>query len=575
MITAKGRMANDKPIIVQSDKTVFLEVDSPAFEDARDSLGAMAELTKCPEHIHTYIISPLSLWNAASAGWDSGKVLAELRRFAKYPIPANVETDIAEYMSRYGRLVLERSGEQLLLKSEDALLLDQISLHKKTENFVGERIDQHTVLISGGYRGHLKQELIKIGFPVCDRAGYTEGESLEMSLRPQTLTHKSFLMRDYQSSAVSAFYRDGSVSGGSGVVVLPCGAGKTVIGIGCMDRMKCRTLILVTNIVALRQWKREIMDKTSLTEDQIGEYSGELKNIKDVTIATYQILTYHKKGSNEFPHMKLFEAGQWGLIIYDEVHLLPAPVFRVTAEIQAMRRLGLTATLVREDGHESDVFSLIGPKCYDIPWKVLEKQGWIATAECHEVRIPLPHEIRPKYVTSPPRAQYRIAAENPFKLDVLETLLEKHKEDRLLIIGQYLNQLNHVSSLLKIPLITGQTPNAEREELYGKFRDGVINQLVVSKVANFAVDLPEANVAVQLSGSFGSRQEEAQRLGRILRPKENGKIAHFYSLVTRDSSEGEFAQKRQRFLAEQGYKYSIHNEGDPVQMALKPLHPLT
>lgn len=568
-------MSNDKPIIVQSDKTVFLEVDSPVFEDARDTLGAVAELTKCPEHIHTYVISPLSLWNAASAGWNAERVLDELRRYAKYPIPSNVETDVAEYMGRYGRLVLQREGDNLQLKSEDPLLLDQISRHKKTENYIGERVNENTVTIIGGYRGHLKQELIKIGFPVCDRAGYTEGEPLDVSWRTTTLANQPFSMRDYQQSAVSAFHRDGSTAGGSGVVVLPCGAGKTVIGIGCMERMKCRTLILATNIVALRQWKREIIDKTNLTEDQIGEYSGEMKIIKDVTIATYQILTYHKKGSNEFPHMKLFEAGKWGLVVYDEVHLLPAPVFRVTAEIQAMRRLGLTATLVREDGHESDVFSLIGPKCYDIPWKVLEKQGWIATAECHEVRIPLPHEIRPKYVTSPPRTQYRLAAENPFKLDVLETLLEKHKEDRILIIGQYIKQLNQVSSLLKIPLITGQTPNAEREKLYAKFRDGEINNLVVSKVANFAIDLPEASVAVQLSGSFGSRQEEAQRLGRILRPKENGKIAHFYSLVTRDSSEGEFAQKRQRFLAEQGYKYNIHNEGDPVQAALQPLRPLS
>lgn len=568
-------MSNDKPIIVQSDKTVFLEVDSPVFEEARDSLGAVAELTKCPEHIHTYVISPLSLWNAASAGWDTEKVLDELRRYAKYPIPSNVELDIKEYMGRYGRLVLEREGERLLLKSEDSLLLDQISNHKKTVNYVGARIDANTLEISGGYRGHLKQELIKIGFPVYDRAGYTEGEALPVSWRETTLANKPFAMRDYQQSAVSAFYRDGSTSGGSGVVVLPCGAGKTVIGIGCMEKMKCRTLILATNIVALRQWKREIVDKTDLTEDQVGEYSGETKVIKEVTIATYQILTYHKKGSDEFPHMKLFEACKWGLVIYDEVHLLPAPVFRVTAEIQAMRRIGLTATLVREDGHESDVFSLIGPKCYDIPWKVLEKKGWIATAECHEVRVPLPAEIRPQYVTSPPRTQYRLAAENPIKLDVLETLLQKYKDDRVLIIGQYIKQLNQVSSLLKIPLITGQTPNHEREKLYAKFRTGEINHLVVSKVANFAIDLPEASVAVQLSGSFGSRQEEAQRLGRILRPKEDGKIAHFYSIVTRDSSEGEFAQKRQRFLAEQGYKYSIQNEGDAVQAALQPLQPIS
>ncbi len=568
-------MSNDKPIIVQSDKTVFLEVDSPVFEDARDSLGAFAELTKCPEHIHTYVISPLSLWNAASAGWTVERVLEELRTYSKYPVPSNVETDIEEFMSRYGRLNLIREDGQLILKSQDPLLLDQISRHKKTQNYIEKRLDDHTAQIGGGYRGNLKQELIKIGFPVCDRAGYSEGKPLQVELSETTASNKPFRMRDYQESAIASFYRDGSTSGGSGVVVLPCGAGKTVIGIGCMARMNCRTLILATNIVALRQWKREILDKTDLTEEQIGEYSGEHKDIREVTIATYQILTYHKKGSDEFPHMKLFEAGEWGLVIYDEVHLLPAPVFRVTAEIQAMRRLGLTATLVREDGHESDVFSLIGPKCYDIPWKVLEKKGWIATAECHEVRVPLPQDMRPKYVTSPPRTQYRIAAENPIKLEVLETLLEQYKDERLLIIGQYLKQLNSVAELFKIPLITGQTPNADREELYAKFRSGEINQLVVSKVANFAIDLPEANIAVQLSGSFGSRQEEAQRLGRILRPKVDGRTAHFYSLVTRDSSEGDFAQKRQRFLAEQGYRYTIHNEGDPVTAALTPLSSLS
>ncbi|MBI1388521.1 MAG: helicase [bacterium] len=549
----------DKPIIVQSDRTVFVEVESPAFEEARDALGAFAELIKCPEHIHTYQITPLSLWNAASAGMKSETVLETLRRFSRYPIPGNVETDIAEYMNRYGRLTLERDGGRLLLRGQDAYLIEEISRHKRTQAFVEERIDPNTILIGGAYRGHLKQELIKIGFPVRDLAGYVEGEELDVHLSGRLANGKSFALRDYQSAAVSAFHRDGSAAGGSGAIVLPCGAGKTVIGLGVMARLKKRTLILVTNVVALRQWRREILEKTTLTDAEVCEYSGEEKNIGPVTIATYQILTYRKKKSDEYPHLKLFEAQDWGLIIYDEVHLLPAPIFRITADIQARRRLGLTATLVREDGLESDVFSLIGPKCFDIPWKVLEKEGWIASAQCHELRVPLPMEQRREYVMSPPRAQYRIASENPMKMDVLDELLKTHQNDRVLIIGQYLRQLRVVASAFNLPMLTGSTPNAERVDLFKRFRDGEIKHLVVSKVANFAVDLPEANVAIQISGSFGSRQEEAQRLGRILRPKAENAVAHFYTIVTRDSSEGEFAQKRQRFLAEQGYQYNIRN----------------
>lgn len=552
-------MSSEKPLIVQSDRTVFLEVDSPAFEEARGAMGAFAELVKCPEHIHTYSITPLSLWNAASAGYDSDWVLETLRGYSRYPIPGNVETDIVEFMGRYGRLTLERDGERLLLKSQDEMLLEEIARHKKTQNYVEERLDPYTIVVGGGYRGHLKQDLIKIGFPVCDMAGYVEGEALEMSLRQTTLEGEGFALRDYQEAAVSAFHRDGSAAGGSGVIVLPCGAGKTIIGLGTLAKLKRRTLILATNVVALRQWRREILDKTTLNEDQVTEYSGESKNIGPVTIATYQILTYRKQKTGEYPHLSLFEAQDWGLIIYDEVHLLPAPVFRITADIQARRRLGLTATLVREDGHESDVFSLIGPKCFDIPWKVLEKKGWIAGAKCHELRAPLPLESRREYVMAPPKTQYRIASENPIKLDVLEELLEKHKNDQVLIIGQYLRQLRMVATAFKLPLLTGSTSNVEREKLFKQFRNGEIKHLVVSKVANFAVDLPDANVAVQISGSFGSRQEEAQRLGRILRPKKNGGQSSFYTIVTRDSTEGEFAQKRQRFLAEQGYQYAIHN----------------
>ncbi len=555
-------MSTDKSVIVQSDKTIYLEVESPVFEEARDILCSFAELEKCPEHIHTYRLSPLSLWNAASAGMTADEVLEGLRRYSRYPIPANVETDVVEYMSRYGRLVLERGDQGLVLRSDDPLLLEQISRHKKTSQYVEERIDDNALKVGSGYRGHLKQDLVKIGFPVKDLAGYVEGERCDIELRFDTAAGRRFQLRDYQRAAVSAFYRDGSFDGGSGVVVLPCGAGKTIIGMAAMSAVKRRTLILVTNIVALRQWKREILDKTNLQEDHVCEYSGERKEIGPVTIATYQILTSRKKKSDEFPHLNVFDAEDWGLIVYDEVHLLPAPVFRVTADIQARRRIGLTATLVREDGLESDVFSLIGPKCYDVPWKVLEKQGWIASAECQEIRVSLPFEKRRDYVVSPSRAQYRIASENPLKIDVLEYLLEQHPEERTLIIGQYLDQLRYVSSILKIPLITGQTSNAERESLYDSFRKGEIKQLVVSKVANFAIDLPEAAVAIQISGTFGSRQEEAQRLGRIIRPKEDGRSAYFYSIITRDSSECEFAQKRQRFLAEQGYRYTIRNMED-------------
>ncbi len=555
-------MSLNKPVIVQSDKTIYLEVDSPVFEEARDVLCSFAELEKCPEHIHTYRLSPLSLWNAASAGLAADTVLENLKYYSRYPIPGNVEADIIEYMNRYGRLILERTEDGLVLRSNDPLLLEQISHHKKTSPYIEEAIDEHTLKVGKGYRGHLKQDLVKIGFPVKDLAGYVEGAPCNISLLTTTKSKQEFRLRDYQRSAVSAFYREGSSAGGSGVVVLPCGAGKTMIGLGSMSAVKSHTLIVVTNIVALRQWKRELLDKTNLEENMICEYSGERKEIGPVTIATYQILTSRKKKSEDFPHLNLFEDHDWGLIIYDEVHLLPAPVFRVTADIQARRRLGLTATLVREDNLEGDVFSLIGPKCYDVPWKVLEKEGWIASAECHEIRASLPMEKRKDYVISPPRAQYRIASENPLKLDVLEYLLNRHPDERVLIIGQYLRQIRVIASALKIPLITGQTPNTERETLYESFRNGEIKRLVVSKVANFAIDLPEASIAIQISGTFGSRQEEAQRLGRILRPKEDGRIAHFYSIITRDSSECEFAQKRQRFLTEQGYRYSVQNMED-------------
>jgi len=550
---------SDRPLIVQSDKTLFLEVESPYFAEVRDHLGAFAELIKCPEHIHTYRISPLSLWNASSAGMTSDEVIEILRRYSRYAVPRNVEIDIAESMKRYGRLVLEKDDTGLLLRSDDPLLLDSLSRQKTVGPYMMERLDPYTFRVGGEYRGNLKQNLIKLGYPVKDLAGYVPGAPLSIRLRETTLAGKPFHLRDYQKDAIAAFYRGGSREGGSGVVVLPCGAGKTVVGLGVIAAMQTHTLILVTNVVALRQWKRELVDKTLIDPDLVCEYSGEAKDIGPITVATYQILTYRKKKSEGFPHLGLFAVRDWGLIIYDEVHLLPAPVFRITAEIQARRRLGLTATLVREDRMEEDVFSLIGPKCFDVPWKVLEEQGWIATAECHEVRIPFPIEERRRYVLEPPRVQFRIASENPLKMPVVQEILRRYQGSRTLVIGQYLSQLQIVADELNCPLITGSTPNKVREDLYEKFRQGEILTLVVSKVANFAIDLPEAHVAIQISGTFGSRQEEAQRLGRILRPKSDGAIAHFYTLVTRDSNETEFAQKRQLFLTEQGYKYHLES----------------
>ncbi len=550
-------MNHDQPLIVQSDKTIFLEVDSPQFAQARDQMGAFAELVKCPEHVHTYRISPLSLWNAASSGMQADDVIEILKRYSRYPVPANVEADIVEYMGRYGRLVLFESDGGLALRADDPLLLDEVCRHKKIAPYIAKRLDTHTARVGGGYRGHLKQELIKLGYPVKDLAGYVPGAPLEINLRQVSREGEEFSLRDYQNDAVAAFYRDGSREGGSGVVVLPCGAGKTMVGLGAMAAMNTHTLILVTNVVALRQWQREILNKTDIDPESVCEYSGEVKTIGPITIATYQILTFRKKKTDEFPHLTLFSARDWGLILYDEVHLLPAPVFRITAEIQARRRLGLTATLVREDHLEEDVFSLIGPKCYDVPWKVLEDQGWIASAECHEVRIPFPSPERRRYVLANARAQFRIASENPLKLPVAEEILRRHQGARTLVIGQYLTQLREIAGELKCPIITGSTSNKVREDLYSKFRSGEITTLVVSKVANFAVDLPEAHVAIQISGTFGSRQEEAQRLGRILRPKSDKATAHFYTLVTRDSSEAEFAQKRQLFLTEQGYKYNL------------------
>lgn len=548
---------SERPLVVQSDRTVLLEVDSPYFEEARDALVRFAELEKSPEHVHTYRITPLSLWNAAAGGLTAAEIIQTLELYGKYSLPENVRADIHDYVSRYGRVKLVKKGEELLLVSEDPLLITELSRHKQLKPFFRGQRDQKSLIVEPWQRGHVKQALIKVGFPAEDLAGYVSGTFLDFHLRENTLQNEPFQLREYQRQAVAAFYAGGSSKGGSGVIVLPCGAGKTIIGLGVMALTKCYTLVLVTNVIAARQWIAEIKDKTYLSSEMVGEYTGEIKEIKPVTVATYQILTHRKRKSETFPHFSIFNQQDWGLIIYDEVHLLPAPVFRITAEIQARRRLGLTATLVREDGREDDVFTLIGPKKYDLPWKELEKQGWIATALCEEIRLELSPEERLAYAIADDREKFRIASENPVKEDVVRLLVQKHTGDQVLVIGQYLNQLEKLAHMLDAPLITGRVPNREREKLYQVFRKGELKCLVVSKVANFALDLPEANVAVQVSGTFGSRQEEAQRLGRILRPKKSGTHAYFYSLVTKDTKEQEFAAHRQLFLTEQGYRYRI------------------
>jgi DNA excision repair protein ERCC-3 len=547
------------PMIAQSDRSILLEVDHPLYAEARDALAQFAELEKSPEHIHTYRLTPLSLWNAAASGLDAARVLALLEQFSKYDLPPNIVTDIREYIGRYGRLKLIRDGQNLALISDDVPLITEVSRQKRMQAFILEQRDANTLIVDPARRGHIKQALVAIGFPAEDLAGYNNGESLTLAQRETALSGNPFQLRPYQEDAVAAFHAGGGVSGGSGVVVLPCGAGKTVVGIGAINAVQRSTLILTPSTVAVRQWIAELLDKTTLTADEIGEYTGERKDIRPVTVTTYQMLTYRPSEDGNFPHFGLMTEHDWGLIIYDEVHLLPAPIFRITAEIQARRRLGLTATLVREDEREADVFGLIGPKRFDVPWRELERQGWIATAECYEIRVALEPEERLMYAVSEEREKYRMAAENPVKMRVVGELIERHAEDQVLIIGQYLDQLKYLAEMLDAPLLTGRTTNTQREKLYDQFRHGALKRLVVSKVANFAIDLPDANVAIQVSGTFGSRQEEAQRLGRLLRPKPDGLPAHFYTIVTRDTRDQEFSANRQLFLTEQGYRYTIED----------------
>ncbi len=540
----------DGALIVQSDKTLLLEVAHPRAGEARAAIAPFAELERSPEHMHTYRVTPLGLWNARSAGYDAEQVVHALIEHSRYPVPHALLVDVAATMDRYGRLLLVKDGGNLVLEALDQAVLEEVVRNKRIAPALGARLGPGRVRVHPSERGRLKQELLKAGWPAEDRAGYVDGEA-----HPIALTPHGWALRPYQEQAVEGF-----AEGGSGVIVLPCGAGKTLVGAGVMARFGTTTLILVANAVAARQWRAELLARTSLTGDEVGEYSGAVKQIRPVTIATYQVLTARRQGA--YRHLGLLDARDWGLIIYDEVHLLPAPVFRMTADLQARRRLGLTATLVREDGRENDVFSLIGPKRFDAPWKDIESQGYIAPADCVEVRVALPTADRIAYATAEAGERYRFASCHPVKDEVVRLLVERHRGEPTLIIGQYLDQLEALAARLDAPLVTGKTPVRQRQGLFTAFREGRTSLLVVSKVANFSVDLPEASVAIQVSGTFGSRQEEAQRLGRLLRPKGDGRGAHFYAVVTRDTADAEFAAHRQRFLAEQGYAYRITDAGD-------------
>jgi len=578
--------------VVQGDLTLLLETGHPEHEAARDAVVRFAELVKAPEYMHTYRITPLSVWNAAAAGLGAEWMVEALDGFSRYPVPEVVRRTLRDLVSRFGRLRLVRedaaehvssigankqaarqqpdtAGDGLLLEVDGADLMRQILGHPEVRRYLGEPLDAQRARVTPLERGRLKVALIKAGLPVDDLAGYDHGEPLSFELRSTTRGARPFSLRPYQEDAVAIYHAGGTARGGSGVVVLPCGAGKTVVGMAAMARAAASTVIITTGVTAARQWIAELLDKTTLGTEQIGEYSGQIKEVRPVTVTTYQTLTYRRRKEEDYPHFRLFHQRRWGLVIYDEVHLLPAPVFQLTAGLQARRRLGLTATLVREDGRQDDVFALIGPKKYDVAWKEMERQGWIARAVCTEVRVPMCRELLLEATAATPRRRMRLAAENPDKLPVVRALLARHAGEPTLVIGLYLDQLRMIARELGAPLLTGQTPARRREELYAGFRAGEINVLVVSKVANFAVDLPDAAMAIQVSGTFGSRQEEAQRLGRLLRPKAGRNQAHFYTLVSQDSEEQGFALHRQLFLVEQGYTYCIvdseemNNEDSP------------
>lgn len=552
----------DNPLIVQGDGKVLLETKHPRFEEVRDFLSRFAELETSPEHLHTFRVHPLSLWNAAASGMRKDEIVTGLQKHSKFDVPPDVLNQIAETIDRFGlvRLVAhpEQPGKLLRLEFATAYVAKLVGQVKTIRELLVEDGKRYYA-VQAGHRGIFKQRMLAAGWPVEDIAGFTNGDPLPFHLRTHLKSNGNpFLIRDYQAQSANRWFQDGKPAGGNGVIVLPCGAGKTIVAIAAMAKIQQHTLILATNGAAVNQWVREILDKTDLTEADVGAYTGEVKNIRPVTVATYQILTWRASKNDKFAHLHLFEDHNWGLIVYDEVHLLPAPVFGATAELQGRRRLGLTATLVREDGREGDVFSLVGPKRFDMAWQTLEERGFIADAKCYEVRVPWINGAAVAYERAREGEKFRMASVNPAKMKSLDELVKRHKEDNVLIIGTYLDQLKDISRHFKAPLITGETPARERDVLFDKFRKGTIKLLVVSKVANFSIDLPDANVAIQVSGSFGSRQEEAQRLGRILRPKKDG--AHFYSLITRESKEQEFAMKRQLFLTEQGYRYYIQEQ---------------
>ena len=539
----------DRPLTVQSDRTMLLDVHSPASDACRSDIIAFSDLVKSPEHVHTYQITQLSLWNAISSGLSAKEILSRLRRWSRFEIDSRIEFFITDQSERYGDFILtEMDDEYLLLTVRRPVFALQLKAEAALRPLL-EAMDDHSFRVLRMNRGLLKAKMIKLGFPVDDRIPLKKGQPLEVRLR------STFTPRPYQIDAVKSLLGDGGAGSGYGTIVLPCGSGKTIAGILAMAALGTRTLILCPNVTAVHQWIRELLDKTELTEDDIGEYSGERKDMKSVTVCTYQIVTWRPDTDSDYPRFSLFRDGGWGFIIYDEVHMLPAPVFRITAELQAIHRLGLTATLVREDGREDEVFSLVGPKRYDTPWSELEAQGFIAKAYCHEVRLPLPEDLEIRYAVAKKREKYRIAAENPLKAEAAKRIIERHEGESILIIGQYLEQLEAFRKEFGYPIITGSTPTKRRDELYAAFRDGSVKVLIVSKVANSAIDLPDASVAIQISGTFGSRQEEAQRLGRILRPKERD--SHFYTLVTEYTEEEDFAQNRQKFLSEQGYSYTI------------------
>ena len=553
----------DNALVVQSDCSVLLELQSPRATKAREAIAPFAELVKTPEHVHTYWLTPLSIWNARAAGLSADEMVAALHEHSRYPVPENTVQTVRDLAWRFGRVVITRDNGMLRCTCGDSVIAELLSRDCKAGQYFADRIDGTSFRVDPGYRGVLKQALVSAGYPAEDLAGYVSGDALDVSLRDRTISGAPFNVREYQRLAAESFYCSGSARGGSGVIVLPCGAGKTIVGLAAMEMVGQATLVLTTSLSSVAQWRREICDKTSLLPGEVAEYTGEQKSTGPVTLTTYQILTWRSDRESDFPHLDLFRARSWGLIIYDEVHLLPAPVFRATADLQARRRLGLTATLVREDNREEDVFALIGPKRFEVPWRDLERENWIANAMCVEERIPMTDERRMEYALANKRTQFRIAAENPAKMDRLRQLLEQHEEGRVLVIWEYIAQVEAIAKEIGAPLITGKTPQAERERIYERFRGGELRCIVLSRVGNFAIDLPDADVLIQVSGMFGSRQEEAQRLGRILRPKTDGRAAQFFTLVSRDTREEEFAHHRKLFLAEQGYSYQIVVADEP------------